>query len=207
MTKLNELSRAYEARHYPPTRRLDVQGEGPETARERVLRWVQSRAHEQPGTDLLVVVERGTRRHGKKSAVRAAVEALLAELTGGLIEWWQPFAEGSLAIRVAQTPRRFGEPERPAAPAGEGRTDETAGKAWLSPRKDIPEEHLPLAWRAAELRRTREGLAVAAMDVVLQRVWIEAQAVAMTERVPWDDALRRVIAEEERRTLAELDED
>ncbi|HEX5724825.1 MAG TPA: hypothetical protein VFX98_05125, partial [Longimicrobiaceae bacterium] len=191
------------ARHFPPTRRLDLQGEGPQTARERALRWIQSFAHEQPGTDLLLVVERG-RRHGRPGPVRQAVEALLRELTGGLLEWWQPFAEGSLAVRVAREPQRWkAAPRTPAPVPGEGRTDETAGRAYLPPRADIPPELLPLAERAAELRRTREGLAVGAMEVVLRGVWNEAQALAMAEGTGWEPALERVLAEERARLYEE----
>jgi hypothetical protein len=198
VSRLNELAREYEARHYPPTRRLDLQGEGPDTARQRALQWIQSFAHEQPGADLLLVVERGRRPHGRRGAVRLAVEKLLDELSGGLIEWWQPFAEGSLALRIARDPRRWapGAP-RPREDPTEGRSPETAGAAYLHPEADIPEELLPAARRAAELRRTREGLAVSLMDVVLRRLWIEAQARAMSERVSWEHALRDILRAEE----------
>ena len=196
MTRLNELAREYEARHYPPTRRLDLQGEGPETARERALRWIQTFAHEQPGVDLLLVVER-THRPGRKGPVRASVEKLLEELRGGLIEWWQPFAEGSLALRIARDPRRWVAAGRPAEPVGDGRTPETAGAVNIHAEDDIPEEILPLARRAAELRRTREGLGVSLMGIVLRKVWIEAQAAAMGERITLEAALERIRAVEE----------
>jgi hypothetical protein len=191
---LTELAREYEARHYPPTRRLDLQGEGPQTARERALRWIQSFAHEQPGAELLLVVQRGRARKGP---VLAAVEALLAELAGGLVEWWQPFAEGSLALRIARDPRRFA--PAPAAPAlqGDGRTPETAGARYLPPQADIPAELLPLATRAAELRRTREGLGVSLGEVVLRGIWIDAQRRAFEEGVSWEEALRHAQREEE----------
>jgi hypothetical protein len=199
LTRLNELSREYEARHYPPTRRLDLQGEGPQTARERALRWIQSFAHEQPGAELLLIVERGG-RHGRKGPVRVAVEKLLQELEGGLLEWWQPFAEGSLALRVARDPRRWtGGAREPRAVAGEGRTDETAGRAYLPPRADIPPELVSLAERAADLRRTREGLPPGALDVVLRGVWNEAQALAMAEGTDWEPALQRVLERERAR--------
>lgn len=199
--RLTELSRAYEARHFPPTRRLDLQNEGPETARQRALRWIQSFAHEQPGADLLLVVER-MRPGGRKGPVRTSVETLLEELRGGLIDWWQPFAEGSLALRVSRDPRRTA----PAAPAPEdpheGRTDETAGRAYLSPEADIPPALLPLARRAAELRRTREGQSVALMDVVLREVWIQAQAAAFSgDSVDWESALRSILHDEQSRLL------
>jgi hypothetical protein len=194
VTKLNELAREYEARHFPPTRRLDVQGEGPQTARERVLRWVQSFAHEQPGVDLLLVVQRG--RH-RKGPVLLEVEKLLDELTGALIDWWQPFAEGSVALRVARDPRRVPAARAPAA-VGDGRTPETAGARYLSPLADIPPEILPIATRAAELRRTREGLTVGVAEVVLGGIWNEAQARAFTENVSWEQALRDTLEAEER---------
>lgn len=205
--RLNELSREYEARHFPPTRRLDLQGEGPETARQRALRWIQSFAHEQPGAELLLIVERGRKPGSRRGPVRAAVEVLLDELKGGLIEWWQPFAEGSLALRIAAEPRRWVAPgPRPEDPT-EGRTDETAGRAYLHPEADIPEELRPLARRVAELRRTREGQAVGLMDVVLREIWIEAQAAAMTDRTDWDTALRAIARREEARILETLDQD
>lgn len=193
--KLNELAREYEARHFPPTRRLDIQGEGPQTARERVLRWVQSFAHEQPGAELLLVVQRG--RH-RKGPVLVEMEKLLDELSGGLIDWWQPFAEGSLALRIARDPRRVPGVKKPAAVIGEGRTPETAGARYLSPLADIPPELLSVATRAAELRRTREGLAVGLAEVVLGGIWIDAQLRAFTEGVSWERALRETLAAEER---------
>lgn len=202
MARWNELAREYEARRFPPTRRLDLQGEGPETARERTLRWIQTFAHEEPGTELLLVVERGSRPGGRKGALRQAVERLLDELSGGLVEWWQPFAEGSLAVRVARDPWRT--PRRPASrPAGEGRTPETAGAAYLPPESDIPPELLPLARRIAELRRTREGLGVPLMDVLLRGLWNEAQVAAMTDRVSFAEALERMLAAEETRLFEE----
>lgn len=205
--RLNELSREYEARHFPLTRRLDLQGEGPDTARQRALRWIQSFAHEQPGVELLLIVERGRKPGGRKGPIRVSVEKLLDELKGGLISWWQPFAEGSLAVRVAADPHRWvGPPPRPDDPT-EGRSDETAGRAYLAPEADIPEELLPLARRTAEMRRTREGQAVGLMDVVLREIWIEAQASAMTDRTDWDTALRAIARREEERMLELLDQD
>jgi hypothetical protein len=201
---LNELFREYEARHYPPARRLDLQGEGPATARERTLRWIQMFAHEQPGAELLLVLERGRRVQTRKTPVRLAVEGLLGELTGRLVEWWQPFGPGTVALRISRDPGMFrAEPREPEAAEGEGRTPETAGAAYLSPEADIPEELLPLARRAAELRRTREGLSVALMEVVLKGVWIEAQAAAMSEGGSFEEALRRINAEEEARAYGD----
>lgn len=204
MTRLNDLSREYEARHFPPTRRLDLQAEGPESARERALRWVQSFAHEEPGADLLLVVERGRPGRGK-SPVRLAVEKLLNELNGGLIEWWQPFAEGSLALRVARDPRRYPNgPAKPPPPKGEGRTPETAGARYLDPQADIPPDLLPIALRAAELARAREGLAASAGDVVLRRIWNDVQVRTFDEGVTWAQALTEVL-EAEQRALYEED--
>ncbi|HEU0300098.1 MAG TPA: hypothetical protein VFR37_11600 [Longimicrobium sp.] len=205
--RLTELSREYEARHYPPTRRLDLQGEGPETARQRALRWIQSFAHEQPGADLLLIVERARRSGGRKGPIRAAVEKLLDELNGGLIDWWQPFAEGSIAVRVSADPHRYRPPGPRREPPGEGRTDETAGRAYLHPEADIPEELLPLARQVAELRRTREGQAVGLLDVVLREIWIEAQAAAMHDRTDWETALAAIARRERERMLDAFDED
>jgi hypothetical protein len=201
--RLNDLAREYEARHYPPTRRLDLQAEGPETARARALRWIQTFAHEQPGTHLLLIVERGRKAASRKGPVRASVEALLDELTGGLIAWWQPFAEGSIAVRVADEPRRWAAAAPPAEPEGEGRTDETAGRRHLDPRADVPPELLGLALRVAETRRDREGQPPGVTDVVLREVWIEAQARAMSEETDWEDALNHILREEHARILDE----
>jgi hypothetical protein len=205
--RLNELSREFEARHYPPTRRLDLQGEGPETARQRALRWIQSFAHEQPGADLLLIVERARRERDRKGPIRAAVEKLLEELNGGLIDWWQPFAEGSIAVRISADPHRYRRPGAKPEDPGEGRTDETAGRAWLHPEADIPEELVPLARRTAELRRTRERQAVGLMDVVLREIWIEAQATAMTDRISWEAALQAIARREQARMLESFEED
>jgi hypothetical protein len=194
---LNELAREYEARHYPPTRRLDLQAEGPESARDRAMRWIQSFAHEEPGADLLLVVERVRPGRGK-GPVRLAVEALLNDLNGGLIEWWQPFADGSLALRVARDPRRFpAGPGKPKTPPGEGRTPETAGAGYLDPQADIPPGLLPVALRAAELRRSREGLAVSAANVVLRGIWNDVQARSFDEGVSWAQALNEVLEAEQ----------
>jgi hypothetical protein len=58
---LHDLAREYEAQRFPPTRRLDLHAEGPQVARDRALHWIQSFAHEQPGAELLLIVERGGR--------------------------------------------------------------------------------------------------------------------------------------------------
>jgi hypothetical protein len=202
----NELAREYEARRFPPTRRLDLAGEGPDTARQRALRWIQSFAHEQPGSELLLVVDRTRRAGGRKSVVFAAVERLLGELSGRLVDWWAPFGDGSLAVRVALRPgMRGGEAHVAGTGDPEGRTPETAGAAYVDPEQDIPPELLPLARRAAELRRTREGLAVSLIPVILRQLWIQAQATAMADRLSWEDALRQVVKVEEARLLEEHD--
>lgn len=198
MPNLSELAREYEARRFPPAQRLDLHGEGPDTARQRALRWLQMWAHEAPGTDLLLIVERGTRPGAPSGPVRRAVERLLDGLVGGLIEGWQAWGVGSLAVRIAPRPRLV-PMGGPAPDPGEGRTPETAGVALIAPEEDIPEELLPLAQRVAELRRTRERLALSLLPVVLRRVWIDAQAAAMLDRVPWDAALRRLLEDEKAR--------
>ncbi len=208
MAHLNDLFREYESRHYPPTRRLDLQGEGPATARERALRWIQTFAHEQPGAELLLVVERGRRAEAvRKSPVRLAVEGLLNDLAGKLVDWWQPFGPGSIALRISAEPGMFGSgPAQPKREEGDGRTPETAGAAYLSPEADIPDDLLPLARRAAELRRTREGLAVSLLEVVMRGVWIEAQAAAMDERSTFEEVLRRIVAAEEAQAFGDEEE-
>lgn len=196
MPGFGDLAREYEAKRFPPTRQLDVHGEGPGAARDRVLRWIQSFAHEEPGVELLVVVERGRGRSRQPGPVRVAIEKLLRELEGRLIAWWQVFGDGSLAIRVAAEPRMWSEPQQPPRPRDDGRTPETAGVGLLALTHDIPEDLLELAGRAAELRRTREGISVGMTDAVLRRIWIEAQADAMTRRVEFDEALERILAQE-----------
>lgn len=202
MAGLHDLSREYEARRFPPTRRLDLHAEGPHTARDRALRWIQSFAHEQPGAELLLIVERGGRPGRPAAPVRQAVEGLLEELRGGLIEWYQPFGTGSLAVRLAAVPRMTPVgPATPSASPDEGRTPDTAGAAPLATHHDIPEELMGVARRAAELRRVREGISVGLMGVVLRRIWIQTQAIAMEERIPFDRALNRILREEQARVL------
>jgi hypothetical protein len=204
--RLNELARAYEDRHFPPTRRLDLQGEGPESARRRALQWIQSFAHESPGVDLLLVVERGRAPRGRTRPVRAAVESLLEELRGGLIDRWQPFAEGSLAVRVSREPRLVRAEGPPPPDPGDGRSDATAGRAWLPPEEDIPGELLPLAQRVAELRRSREGQGIGVAAVVLREVWLEAQAAAMERETGWEEELRAIGEREDLLLREALDE-
>ena len=204
MAGLHDLAREYEARRFPPTRRLDLHAEGPQVARERALHWIQSFAHEQPGEELLLIVERGARPGRPAGPVRLSVEKLLQELQGKLIDWWQNFGPGSLAVRVSALPRM--DPigaARPTIPEGEGRTPETAGAALLAVHHDIPDELMELASRAAELRRVREGISVGLLDVVLRRIWIEAQAAAMDERISFEAALSRILREERERVLEE----
>ena len=205
MAGLGDLAREYEARRFPPARRLDLHGEGPLAARERALRWIQSYAHEEPGQELLLIVERGRRPGRPPTPGRGAVERLLHELQGRLIDWWQIFGEGSLALRIAADPRMhpFG-PEAPDDPRDEGRTPETAGAAVLATHHDIPDELMGTASRAAELRRQREGLSVGLLDVVLRRIWIEAQAEAMGKRIDFAKALERILEEERRRAAEEI---
>lgn len=195
MSDFRDLSREYEARRFPEARRLDLHGEGPAAARERALRWIQSYAHEEPGQELLLIVERGRRPGRPATPVRKAVERLLDELQGRLVEWWQDFGTGGLALRVADHPRMLPEGPRPR-PEGEGRTAETAGAAPLAAHHDIPDELLGLATRVAETRRDREGLSPGLMEVVLRRVWIEAQAMAMGERISFEEALAALLERE-----------
>jgi hypothetical protein len=201
---LHDLAREYEAQRFPPTRRLDLHAEGPQIARERALHWIQSFAHEQPGEEILLIVERGHRPGRPAGPVRLAVEKLLEELRGKLIDWWQGFGTGSLAVRVSTMPRMDPTgPQGPAPALGEGRTPETSGIALLALHHDIPDELLDLARRAAELRRVREGISVGLMDVVLRRIWIETQAAAMEQRIGFDAALGRILEVERERMLEE----
>jgi hypothetical protein len=206
MGGFRDLAREYEARRFPLRRQLDLQAEGPSTARERALRWIQSFAHEEPGEELLLIVERGSRPGRPPGPVRRAVERLLQELDGRLIIWWQPFGDGSLALRLADEPSFLAREEPVLLPGGEGRTAETAGTAVLALHHDIPDELLPLASSIAELRRTREEISVGLLDVVLRRIWIEAQAEAMTSRVSFRAALESLLALERRRAVEERGE-
>jgi hypothetical protein len=204
VANLKDLTREYEARRFPPARRLDVHGEGPVAARQRALQWIQSFAHEAPGSELLVVVERGVRPGSRGGPVRKSVEAMLDQLQGGLIEWWQSFGPGSIALRIADDPRMsaLSAPTAPD-PKDDGRTPETAGAVLIPPDADIPEELLPVARRAAELRRMREGQSVSILDVLLRRIWIEAQAIAMDRRLTFDAALQQILRMEEQRAYEE----
>jgi hypothetical protein len=198
MVGFDSLAREYEARRFPPSRQLDVHGEGPAVARDRALRWIQSHAHEAPGSELLLILERGGRGARRPNAVRQSVEKLLDGLVGGLIAGWSPFTAGTVTVRIAVEPRMVA----PAAPGAavrtdeEGRTLETAGPALVRPDADIPPELLPLAHRIAELRRDREALSIGLLEVVLRRVWIETQAYAMDRRVPFEVAMKHVLEQE-----------
>ncbi len=202
MAGLTELQREYERAHYPPSRRLDVHGEGPLVARERALHWIQSRAHEEPGGEFLLIVERAVRPGRPPSAVAQAVRELLRELQGKLLEWWQPFTPGTYAIRIADNPSMLPAP-RPVSPSphDDGRTPLTAGAARPAPRDDIPPDLIELATRVAELRMEREALSPRVGDVVLREIWIEAQALAMDRRVTFEAALEILRLEESHRVV------
>jgi hypothetical protein len=199
MGGFDNLAREYEARRFGPSRRLDLHGEGPAVARERALHWIQSFAHESPGSELLLVLERGTRPGGRPGQVRRSVESLLSSLVGGLVESWSPFTLGTVAVRISDDPRL-----NPAvrseltitASDEEGRTEETAGVALPLPESDIPPPLLGTARQVAEMRRDRESLSTGLAEVVLRRVWIDAQAVAMTERLSFEDALALLLQRE-----------
>lgn len=195
MTSLAELMREYERKRYPADRRLDVHAEGTRPAREKVLHWIQSRAHETPGEDLLLIVARGVRPGSSPSPVEAEIRRLLDSLQGRLIEWWQEFAPGSLAVRLSDDPKMF-TPRRPRADPGEGRTTETSGAARPDPEQDIPPELRELAVRVADMRIQREELSPRIRNVVLREVWIEAQAAAMENRTDFGDALERLLGVE-----------
>lgn len=201
MAEWRDLSREYEARRFPDSRRLDLHGEGPAMARQRALQWIQSYAHEEPGQELLLIVERGRGPGRPPTPVRREVERLLLDLQGRLVDWWQDFGTGGLALRISTHPQMLaGEVAAPRH--GDGRTPETAGAALLAVRHDIPDELLDLANRVAEARRDRESLSMGLMDVVLRRVWIEAQASAMGERITFEEALEQLMEEELRRSRA-----
>lgn len=204
MAGLHDLAREYEAQRFPPTRRLDLHAEGPQVARDRALHWIQSFAHEQPGQELLLIVERGVRPGRAAGPVRREVVKLLEELDGKLIDWWQNFGPGSLAVRISSLPRMDAAATAGPPPVqGEGRTPETAGAAPLALHHDIPDELLELAGLAAELRRVREGISVGLLDVVMRRIWIETQAAAMDERISFEAALSRILSAERERVLEE----
>lgn len=195
MVRWDDLAREYENRRFPLTRRLSLHGEGPGTAPDRALRWIQSYAHEEPGSELLLLLE----RHTSDRAVWRAVEHMLDRITPGLLAWWQPFSPGSIALRIADVPRLRHTPTAAAPPDDPlaGRTPETAGAAYLEPEADVPPILLPLANRAAELRREREGGSTGVAPLLLRRVWLEAQGMAMMEGITFEQALARIVHAEE----------
>lgn len=193
---MRDLMREYERSRYPADRRLDVQAEGPQTARERVLQWIQYRAHEEPGADLLVIVSRGTRPGALPTRVEAEVRKLLDELEGRLIEWWQPFAPGSLAVHLAAEPSMLRTTRTVQSGPGEGRTPETAGAARPTPGQDIPPDLFDRVQAVAELRIEKEGLSSRVMDVLLREVWTEIQVRAMEERLTFETVVDSVLEEE-----------
>lgn len=200
---LSDLAREYEARRFPISRRLDLHGEGPFTARERALKWIQSYAHEEPGQELLLIVERGRAPGRPASPVRRSVERLLVELQGRLVDWWQDYGTGALALRISDDPH-MSLPQIPQMIENEGRTPETASAAW-DVEEDIPPELLETAERIAEMRRDREGLSLGVADVVLRRVWIEAQAMAMAEELTFGRAVDRLLQQELRLRAQQFD--
>ncbi len=193
---MKDLMREYERARFPEDRRLDVHAEGPRAARERVLQWIQSRAHEAPGQELLVIVERGRAAGRRPGPVTTSIHALLDELSGKLIDWWQPFAPGSVAVRISTDPRMVRPPPPRFADPRDGRTEPTAGAARPSPLNDIPSDLLSAARATAELRIFREGLTMRVEEVVLREIWIEAQARAMESRIGFAEALDEVYQEE-----------
>ena len=196
---MKDLMREYERARYPEDRRLDLHGEGPRVARERALQWIQSRAHEAPGQELLLILERGARAGRAPTPVTESVQQLLGELEGKLIDWWQPFTPGTIAVRVAHRPNVLPEPadRRPERSAEQPEWSDQAARA--APLLDIPPELQELARRAAELRLAREGFGMGLEAVILREIWIEAQALAMDRRITFEKALRRVHDEELRR--------
>jgi hypothetical protein len=194
---LNELMREYERARYPEDRRLDLHGEGPRVARERALQWIQSRAHESPGDELLLILHRSRRVARTLSPVETAVRDLLDDLTGKLIDWWQPFAPGSVALRIAHAPSLL--PTHPGHRRDAGSTtgDESGAETgFVSPLRDIPPELLERARRAAQIRLDREGLSIRLEEVMLREIWIEAQALAMERRVSFEAAVDLLLARE-----------
>lgn len=203
MPHLSQLYREYEERRFPPTRRLDLQAEGPETARERARRWIQTFAHEAPGVELLLVVQRGAVQPGRPGPVQVGVERLLRELSGQLVEWWEPFSPGTLALRVMDRPGVARPPATDPLAATDGRVPATAGAAYVPPEEDIPGELLPIARRIVELRRERDGLSIEVGDVLLREVWLETEATAMVEGSDCGVVMLRLEADERRRLLEE----
>jgi hypothetical protein len=198
--------REYEDARFPLDRRLDVHGEGPRVARERALQWIQSRAHEHPGQELLIIVDRGRAASRRPSPVAATVSELLDELTGKLIARWRPFAPGSVVVRIAEDPRMVRRPatDRPS-PLNDGRTDATAGAARPSPSIDIPPDLRAAANEAARLRMDREGLTTRVEEVVLREIWNEAQVRAFEGETSFADALASLL-DEERNLANRLDD-
>ena len=196
MAGMNDLMREYESKRFPIYRRLDLQGEGPRSARERALHWLQSRAHESPGEELLIIVDRGGRPGRPPSPVAAEVQKLLAELQGRLLEWWQPFAPGSYAVRLSLDPRIQRGYTAPSALTGDGRTEETAGAARPPADQDIPAELLDSARQIVDLRLEREGLTTRIANVVLREVWIEVQAAAMENGITFEKAMAKALEAE-----------
>jgi hypothetical protein len=60
-----------------------------------------------------------------------------------------------------------------------------------------------LVRRGAELRRMREGHGVALMDTLMRRIWIAAQAAAMSGEGTVEHTLGALVEAEERATYLE----
>jgi hypothetical protein len=193
MPGLGDLKREYERSRFPADRRLDLHGEGPRVARERALHWIQSHAHEEPGSELLLVAERVTRPGRPPGAVATEISKLLGELQGKLITDWSPFTPGSFAVKLSTDPRMV--PPAPKKPVSNGDTKDIADPA-LAPTRDIPPELLGFAEQATELRLQREDLSRGLREVIMREIWIEVQAMAMERRLTFGQAMDRILTGE-----------
>jgi len=180
MQRHDSRGRRWEALNFPPSCRLDLEGEGPETAYRRARRWLQTQAQERPGAALLLQLparERAPR-------VWSAVLALLGRLRPRVVQEWRPFGPASLAVRLAPPlaipPPPPPPPERPRYTLHPER--------WY-PREEVPPALRPQLERLAELHRAAAGLGPAALPWLERRAWLDAQRRAFAEDRPLDDVL------------------
>ena len=185
----------YEDSRFSAHQRLDLQAEGPRQAGERLLHWIQSRSHEDPGSELLVIARRGGTPGSDPVPVEREVERVLRQVDRKLIDWWHPMTPGSFALKVSDDPQ-MALKRRVKVLQDDGRTADTLSAAGPDPDTDIPPDLLELARSVALLRIEREELSAGVQQLILREIWVEAQALAMEERLSFGDALGRLKKEE-----------
>lgn len=188
MERHDRLGRRWEALHFPPSCRLDLEGEGPETAYRRTRRWLQTQAQERPGAALLLQLP----PRDRAPRVWSAVVALLGRLRPQVVQEWRPFGPASLAVRLSLAAA----PPPPPPPPPERPRYTLHPERWY-PREEVPPALRPRLERLAELQRTAAGLGLSALPWLERRAWLDAQRRAFAEERALEDVLAELLANAE----------